>query len=173
MAMLHRNESLQEFFKVEHAKQQTQNNSTPQEQEFNRRYDSTHRLGGVLRLRPRSKSTSVHDQWELPYNQNKLLLVFYLLIHLFYANDNVLDTTEQKAVRKLYRRSRNILYPSHFEQILTYTKNQISLGDVHRYISEKNLSAKMRQEAMQEIKALLQRKSGYREPLLALEKTLK
>lgn len=144
---------IQMYFNEQRAKQQTSSSINVVKDDGTKEYNSDNRLGGLLHLRPRRKksSGSIHDQWDLKRKQHELMFQFYVLIHLCYADDDTLDTKEQKLIKSMFRKARSVLDQHHFEQIVTYAAVPITLNDVRSYIDTHKLPHDMVQTSIRNI----------------------
>ena len=59
-----------------------------------------------FRTKESSKSVSIYDSWELQYKQSKYIFTFYVLIYLFFRDDDTITSTEKKLIKKLLKKAR-------------------------------------------------------------------
>jgi hypothetical protein len=114
-------------------------------------------------FRPKKKAIpiSIYDSWEMQYMQNKYIFTFYVLIYLFFNDDDTITNTEKKLMKKLLKKARGILNREHYQIISEFSKSKISKNDVINYVVEKKLNEKIIGEALSDIKYLLGKKSIY------------
>jgi len=114
-----------------------------------------------FRTKKKSIPISIYDSWEMQYNQIKYLFTFYMLIYLFFKDDDTITNTEKKLIKKLLKKARGILNREHYQIISEFSKSKISKNDVINYVVEKKLNEKIIGEALSDIKYLLGKKSIY------------
>lgn len=108
-------------------------------------------IGRTMRKWHAQGQESAVGQWEIPYRQNKLMLMFLILIHVFFADDGVISKKEERVIRKIGKESRGILTPDHYEQVLTFIDKLPTEQDVIRYIEGKQFKPETIKEAVKEL----------------------
>jgi len=144
------------------------------EREMNEGYGDKHRnekqfnrVFGLWFLRnlffgkKQTNPASIYDAWERQYQQNKIILSFYVAIYLFFADDDKITEIEQKFIQKLFKQSRGVLERPQYETIQSFVDVKITKIDVHSYIQSKHMTDKIVYEAMKDIRQFLQKEPSY------------
>ena len=126
-------------------------------------------------FRPKKKSIpiSIFDSWEMQYIQNKYLFTFYVLVYLFFKDDDTITNTEKKLIKKLLKKARGILQREHYQKISEFSIKKISKNNVINYVIENKLTEKIISEALSDIKYFLGKKSIYSPFIQTIENEIK
>lgn len=127
----------------------------------------------VERLFPSKKApSSVYDGWELKRKQNQYVFTFYIIVYLFFNDDDVISAIEQERIRKLIKNTKGILTEEHYNQIREFSITSIRLDDVHTYIKEHGYSTEFVLDTLKQVRELLNNDPTYESLMKQLEQNV-
>ncbi|QMS84610.1 hypothetical protein [Candidatus Xianfuyuplasma coldseepsis] len=131
-------------------------------------------IGWLLELIFPSKKSprNVYNGWELKRKQNQYVFTFYIIVYLFFNDDDVITAVEQERIRKLIKKTNGILTEEHYNQIREFSVKTIRLDDVLTFIKEHGYPTEFVLDTLKQVRVLLNNDPVYESLLKQLEQTV-